>query len=121
MRRYEAVTAELIRDLKKSFFILIFGLPLEYHMETNQSSIQTRIENEKQFRWFHHRRFKIICICFTGLIIFAIVLGLLLRFVILTPKDLRNITTTTTILTTITATTMTTTDQKSGKSESHTS
>ncbi|CAF4415375.1 unnamed protein product [Rotaria sp. Silwood2] len=65
-------------------------------MHTNQAYIGHTTRNNRPRKWWHHRWFKIICISFIILTIFAVTLSLLLKFVILAPKKPDSITTTTT-------------------------
>ncbi|CAF3839292.1 unnamed protein product [Rotaria sp. Silwood1] len=55
-------------------------------MHNNLVFIEQVNENNEQCKWWHHRWFKIICICFIIVAIVAIVLSLVLKFVIFAPK-----------------------------------
>jgi hypothetical protein len=65
-------------------------------MNTNSEPNQLDVETNKQSKWWHDRRVKIIGISFTVLILLAISLSLLLAFAIPTKKESHSTTTTTT-------------------------
>ncbi|CAF0842747.1 unnamed protein product [Adineta steineri] len=73
-------------------------------MDTNKAYAQLDIEEVRSNKWWHHRWFKIACLCFIILSVLTITLVLLLKFVILVPEELDSTTTTTTTLSTVTTT-----------------
>ncbi len=78
-------------------------------MNTNRAYIQRFAENNRLRKWWRHRWAKTVCISFVVFIILTIAIGLLLKFVILSPGKPDSMRTTTT--TTSPATTATTTQQ----------